>query len=426
MPNASSQLSAFGNLDILLTGDPQGTFWKANPRRHTPFALTSVEVPLQGDADFGRRVTATIPKTVADLLKTVWLEVTLPDLTTFSYEPTSATNIKWVNSIGHALLSTAEFAIAGTRIDRQYPVFMDIFSELTEKYGKYETLKTCIGQFDHYDNTDDTGAKSFGNSRVLYVPIPFFFSTSTSNALPMTAMTFVDMQVNLEFAPLLQLIKSSTSTVTSMFDSMLTPPKLGVRLFADMVYLGDIERDEFVRQPHEYLVETVQFMGNEPVLAPSSNSGVINRKITLNFSQPVKELIWVFQSQQNALVDSLNGNNIFDYSNVNAPLFDTIDKVVLQLDGVDRTLTLNGSYFRLMQPYRHHTNHSRKMVYVYSFALDPAGTQPTGHVNMSRIQSANFQFQLNPSLPNGVLQIYAVSWNVLRIDKGYAGLQFTN
>ena len=108
MPQTNSQLSATGPQDELLTGDPEVTFWQTNPRRHTPFALEAAEVPFQGTADFGRRVTATTPRSIGDLLKGVWLQITVPNLTQYSVEPTSATNVKWVNSIAYAVISSNE------------------------------------------------------------------------------------------------------------------------------------------------------------------------------------------------------------------------------------------------------------------------------------------------------------------------------
>ena len=53
------QLVAYGAQDVYLTGNPQITFWKVTYRRHTNFAMESIEQTF-GQADFGRRVTCTV------------------------------------------------------------------------------------------------------------------------------------------------------------------------------------------------------------------------------------------------------------------------------------------------------------------------------------------------------------------------------
>ena len=56
------QLVAYGAQDVYLTGNPQITFWKVTYRRHTNFAMESIEQTFNGQADFGRRVNCTSPE----------------------------------------------------------------------------------------------------------------------------------------------------------------------------------------------------------------------------------------------------------------------------------------------------------------------------------------------------------------------------
>ena len=68
------QLVAYGAQDIYLTGNPQITFWKVTYRRHTNFAMESIEQTFNGQADFGRRVTCTISRN-GDLAYRTYLQV---------------------------------------------------------------------------------------------------------------------------------------------------------------------------------------------------------------------------------------------------------------------------------------------------------------------------------------------------------------
>ena len=73
------QLVAYGAQDVYLTGNPQITFWKVTYRRHTNFAMESIEQTFNGQADFGRRVTCTVSRN-GDLAYRTYLQVTLPEV----------------------------------------------------------------------------------------------------------------------------------------------------------------------------------------------------------------------------------------------------------------------------------------------------------------------------------------------------------
>ena len=98
------QLVAYGAQDIYLTGNPQITFWKVTYRRHTNFAMESIEQTFNGQADFGRRVTCTISRN-GDLAYRTYLQVTLPQIDqTLSNVPGGAVYARWLDFPGHQLI----------------------------------------------------------------------------------------------------------------------------------------------------------------------------------------------------------------------------------------------------------------------------------------------------------------------------------
>ena len=62
----------------------------------------------------------------------------------------------------------------------------------------------------------------------------------------------------------------------------------GIKLWADYIYLDTDERRRFAQTSHEYLIDQLQFTGDESTV----NTNV---KVKLNFNHPCKELIWVVQ-----------------------------------------------------------------------------------------------------------------------------------
>lgn len=78
------------------------------------------------------------------------------------------------------------------------------------------------------------------------------------------------------------------------------------------------------------------------------------------------------------------------------------------------------------QPYQHHTRVPATGIYCYSFALNPEQHQPSGTVNMSRIDNATLLLNLSTSTDPVKLRVYAVNYNVLRIMAGMGGLAYSN
>jgi hypothetical protein len=98
----------------------------------------------------------------------------------------------------------------------------------------------------------------------------------------------------------------------------------------------------------------------------------------------------------------------------------------IMLNGNDRFATRQGEYFSLVQPYQHHENTPdmyHKGINVYSFALKPEEHQPSGTLNMSRIDTAVLSLS---SRIAGTIHIFAVNYNVLRILSGMGGLAYSN
>jgi hypothetical protein len=98
----------------------------------------------------------------------------------------------------------------------------------------------------------------------------------------------------------------------------------------------------------------------------------------------------------------------------------------LQLNGNDRFAKRDAKYFTHVQPYQHHENiPDGKNIHVYSFALKPEEHQPSGTLNMSRIDTATAMVGVGANVA-GSLQMYAVNYNVLRILSGMGGLAYSN
>ena len=390
------QLVAYGAQDIYLTGNPQITFFKVVYRRHTNFSMEAIEQTFNGSADFGKRVTCTVSRN-GDLMHRVYLQVTVPAVTA------GAGGFRWLNWLGHVLIKNVEVEIGGQRIDKHYGDWMHIWNELTQSPGHKVGYANMVGNVPRLTQLTPADAKT--PEVDLYIPLEFWFCRNPGLSLPLIALQYHEVKINLEFR----------SASECYFGAAVSVPSLeAASLYVDYIYLDTEERRRFAQMSHEYLIDQLQFTGAESVTTNATQS------IRLNFNHPVKELVWVFRTALN------EGNN--DYLNFYSAVESIVEPMVnakVMLNGHDRASQRDASYYRLMQPWQHHSNVPLKPVYVYSFALRPEEHQPSGTCNFSRIDNATLKVT-NNAIVDGSIFVFAVNYNVLRVVSGMGGLAYSN
>ena len=319
------QLVAYGAQDVYLTGNPQITFWKVSYKRHTNFAMESIEQTFNGQADFGRRVTCTISRN-GDLAYRTYLQVTLPEIGQGLKGSAHGVYARWLDFPGEQLISQVEVEIGGQRIDRQYGDWMHIWCQLTmsteQQRGYYKmigntTQLTYITDpaFADVDGPCDSNAprqvcapRNALPETTLYIPFQFWFCRNPGLALPLIALQYHEVKINLDIRPIdecLWAVGSITSTSGNQkLNAAYNQSLVAASLYVDYVFLDTDERRRMAQNPHEYLIEQLQFTGDESV-------GSSSNKIKLNFNHPVKELIWVVQRDANVdYCSSLDASNI--------------------------------------------------------------------------------------------------------------------
>ena len=361
MSGGLMQLVAYGAQDVYLTGDPQITFWKGVYRRHTHFAIESIENTFSGSVAANATTSCTISRN-ADLLSAIHLEVVV-----------TAANA--ASDVGYGVVSSAEVQIGGQTIDKQYGNWMQVWDDLTLPEEKVTGYNKMIG------------ASLTADSHTLYIPLKFWFCRHPGSAIPLVALQFHEVRVKVTFG--------------NPMDDNGTPAAVTIdsaKLYADYVYLDEEERQRFSQSAQEYLIEQVQHKSS------STSTGANN--ISIPFNHPVKELIW-------ATRDTTSGDLKASGTGTNKITF----------NGQDRAAARSSDYFNLVQPYQHHTRIPGDGVHVYSFGLRPEEHQPSGTVNFSRIDNASMTIVGGGT---GTANIYAVNYNVLRVQSGLGGLAYSN
>ena len=316
-----------------------------------------------------------------------------------------------MNNIGHAIIDTSEFAIGGQVVDRQYGQFLNIWEELTGAPGK--RLREMTGNF----NTVAECVEFAKFPRTLYIPLEFWFTQDTCNALPLVSLQFHGAQINIKFSPLEKCIVVShenVQVVRCVDGAPITKSDFAAHLDTRYIYLDMEERDMFACGSFTQLIRQVQTY-------TQTSTRTNNIHVNLNFNHPTIALFWFLQRR--CLVER---GRLFDYSGAFGQ--DPITNCSLTLNSLT-VFNHEAPYFRLVEPWRCMTNIPRsKFIYMYAFALHPESTQPSGSINLSRIDSIEMQFCIQNAIAHEDLQVcvFALSWNICRYKDGLGGLMFSS
>jgi hypothetical protein len=453
------QLVAIGKQDVFLTGNPQITWFKMVYRRYTNFAMESQQIYFDGDPDFGKRVTALIPRR-GDLLGPMILEIVLPYV-----KMSDGTAGTYVNAAGYAIIEEISLEIGEQQIDKQTGEWMYIWSTVSTSAGQRDALNNMIGRMDGQNTppvtfppeTCSVGTYKYGALK-LYVPLQFWFNKNPGLYLPLLAMQYHPVRINMKIRDLAGMIDNSNTTATCAPIQPEPTSIMELRLWGDYIFLDTEERRRFVANTHEYLIEQIQY--TPKVAIPE----LINtQNVRMEFNHPLREIFWIIRRDLMEIT-----HEWFNFSTTSTHEIgtrrDLLQDAVLQVDGYDRFEVRDSGYFRLTQPFQYHTSTDvQQFIYLYSFALRPEDMQPSGSLNASRIDNMNLIVNLRPDsnetptliVPlldrNGnrrfdtagklitqeifnanyvptrgktSIIVYAKNHNVLRVVNGFAGLLF--
>ena len=452
MAGGLMQLVAYGAQDVYLTGNPKVTFFQAVYKRHTNFAMEIIEQTVNGTASNDGRISVTIARN-GDLIGDMFMELkTVANMKSREGDKTVTSGV-WA---AERAVKSVELSIGGQRIDKHYQRWWRLYSELylpVDKKNEWAKL-----------TTDATGA---GASKV-YLPLIFFFNRNPGLYLPLIALQYHEVRIDFDLA----------SNFSSYLDTSL------VKVWGNYIYLDTEERRRFAQKGHEYLIEQVQHTGTDSVTSGAT------KQVRLSYNHPIKELIWALGGSDttnaqmwnfttncatsNAVVLECNSDfvgaapvtglgmsNVFLLSSLQVASgipqvlngsftasggvspsitqwnedgavlprksVGPLDSFKLILNGQDRFKAQPGKFFNQMQPMMHHSGNPYPGVYCYSFALKPEELQPTGTCNFSRIDNSQVEVVLKAGADaNTTLSMFAVNYNVLRIQSGMGGLAFSN
>jgi len=403
------QLVATGAQDTWLSGKPEISFFRSNYKRYTHYAAAPERQTIQGVPFPGSISTIRIEKK-GDLLSYMYL-------TARDNNGAQVPNLDWMQ-----VIDRIELLIGGQVIDLHDANYdLDVEPVVGAQNWSQRYLNTNTGQ--------DYATKP-GNKKSSFYPLKFFFCKDWSVSLPLVALQYHDVEIRITWANTL----SSTLVPTPPAATGTTYAALSYQCWCNFVYLDQAEREYFAQATHDLLITQVQRV-------PIGNNAVQE----LALAQPVKFL--AFQCVQYGNTYSTDANSTFGGLSATAANY----QLKVQINGVDvgesRPLPLWSDvnhYYHT--PWGYNANGAETPILLIPYCLDTSKLQPTGTLNFSRLDTYRLV------VPNGLLNglqgltlkqsvawggsgfagyvgtpyLYAVNYNVLRLQKGMGSVLYAS
>lgn len=315
----------------------------------------------------------------------------------------------WTNSVGHFAISRARLVIGGQTVDELWGAFMVMWEELCGKVGR-RLLEMVGRRFTRSQLVCDSTRE-----KTCYVPLPFYFSLVSGNALPLASLAFHGVSLQVEFERLEKLIvvsRPGISVRNAATQLAITAADLKAELEVSYVFLDNAERDRFSQAHFEQLM-----VQNQHYFHVDSRQVV---RIPLSFNHPTLEIIFAIRRQCHERC-----NNWGNFSGVNG--MDPLVDAELLLNTASRFGKKDAMYWRCVVPYQHHTMLPEAFIYCMAFALNPEDSMhPSGSINLSRVDHVELKLTVQEALTKEqfTVIIFARSFNLMRFKEGVAGAAF--
>ena len=446
------QLATSGPQDIFFTEDPEYTYFIKNFKKHTNFSTFFVDLDVDGEVEFGNNLRCTIPQNQGDLLKTLSFKIELSPINQSLVGGTDGT--RYNESIGHAMFEYVELFIGGQLIQRIPRNFLQIYSELYVTQTNQTPLATLIGK----PPGELSGSKVNGSDILGYLPyattdtkyfvdIPFYFYNNPELAIPLCAINKQEVEIVFKLANSADCYHYQETSGGNLRRYGVEIKNLikSLKVTAEMVCLDEPERAKLQSKKIDYIVTQIQENTFDPLPREDNHNTFSEATYRLNFVNPVKELFFVIQKVIAVPVPS-RWVSAFDWDHTEQILntgsshssaipmsryinYENLHHLSLTLDGETILDEDTGSLINL-RAVQSGIHHSRtplyRRFYSYSFSLEPERWYPTGQKNFSFIKNQNLKIKINPHVGYGGrgLRVYALSYNILRIENGISKILF--
>jgi hypothetical protein len=318
----------------------------------------------------------------------------------------------------------------------------------------------------------------------IHVPLLFWFSDATSQALPLVGLQYQECEVQLTLNPIQQLYNvldvsgyrvnplyrvraplveinnnkpfyATTEDLSGQIRAFLTdigytaPERntwnFNPRLQCTYVYLAQEEQTTFATRPLTYIL---------PQVTAIPNTGIFqSQTIDLDIHNPITRLIfvprrsdWVYRNDFSNFTNwytypfapnrppSGITPSVYSLNRIVSGLFvpnaqkDIIRSLRVLVDGNEIQEVKPVDFFTKINPFRYTTGFTNAELPFYTWAITSSKTQPSGALNASRVRNLQVELNVYPLPTNTTytydVTIYAESLNFFIVSSGSGGAKY--
>ena len=228
MTGGLMNLTAVGNENIILNGNPKKTFFKATYNKHTNFGMQKFRIDFEGNRVLNYNTPTILDFKVpryADMLYETFVCVTLPDIYSpikYLDTPIDGNSLipyefKWIKNLGSFMIREIEIHSGGVSLARYTGEYLSCLKERDFSHEKKELWNKMTGNIDDLHSPDmtngrvnvypsaqyidSTGVEPSIRGRKLYIPMDAFFCDSSKLALPLVAIQYQEISIRITFEP---------------------------------------------------------------------------------------------------------------------------------------------------------------------------------------------------------------------------------
>jgi len=445
------ELTATSYEDAYFINNPEITFFKSVYRRYSNFSIETIKNTFVTSLNLSHSSPSTSECLISrsgDLLKNIHVVFDIPSVQCKTIGDTHY-QIKWVKNLGSVLIKEIDFMIEAQIIERLRSNWLYLYHNMYSSKEELEIFNKMTGNISELNNP-----KSYTNKQnyiipgtKLTIPLPFWFTKSSGLTFPLIALTKnrVHLKITCNALKNAFLISSDNGVTWTKPPSHITLEQFTLKnvvdfdphLMCEYVFIDDEERYRIMHNELVYTIQTTQYID---VVELQQNI----QHISLPIKHPIKELIWVaaknsrinrndwfnfsnFQNDELTELELINTSNINDIASIkDEHTKHIIKKSQIFLNKKPRINEQNYKYFTLMQPQMYLKKNIPYGVHLFSFGLEPLNmNQPSGSCNASAFTYLDLHVD-SKVIENDYysMYIFAITYNRLRIQGGFGGLQF--
>jgi hypothetical protein len=396
-------------------------------------------------------------------------------------------NFAWLPKLGHIIPKDIRASIGDQEIEKIFSEWLEIYYQLNRNISNERGYNIMIGNVAELTTFDNSIKPEY----TLRIPLPFWFCRYSNYHIPLVSSQYQDIIIRVSTRKLEDIIKIDpdvkfkklSRSGKKLIDADPTPE---YSFEAEYFYLSKEERHNFAINHHEYLIEYVQ--NSAEIIIDRSNlppdgteltekealtsdiftrTDIMNLPIKLHFNNNCKYLVWscvtgksemmknwlnfgflsseyqeeptiiytpinnfnYLEPRSSLLVPTLNGVPVTPIAPERKSVFSS---VTLKFNGMKRLETQVSEYYDLIQPYSFSSGLLPDGCGMYSFSLDINMMQPSGSVNLTKIDDFTIYFNIDPEFLEIIkncgeyvkIRFYAITYNVLRFLSGMCGRAF--